>query len=56
MVRYATRLLRELNRSRAVVVDDSRSAMGMVTLRDLVLRIGATSGEAAQQAIGLRAG
>ena len=42
LARYATRLLRELHRSRAVVVDDSRNAVGMLTLRDLVLRIGAT--------------
>lgn len=41
-VRYATRLLRELGRSRAVVVDDARNAVGMVTLRDLVLQSGGT--------------
>lgn len=37
LARYATRLLASLNRSRAVVVDDVRNAVGMVTLRDLVL-------------------
>lgn len=38
LARYAARLLRELDRSRAVVVDEARNAVGMVTLRDLVLR------------------
>ena len=37
LARYAARLLRELDRSRAVVVDEARNAVGMVTLRDLVL-------------------
>ena len=37
LARYAARLLRELNRSRAVVLDEARNAVGMVTLRDLVL-------------------
>ena len=37
LARYAARLLANLNRSRAVVVDDVRNAVGMVTLRDLVL-------------------
>ena len=36
-VRYAVRLLAQLGLSRAVVVDESRNAVGMVTLRDLVL-------------------
>ena len=36
-VRYAVRLLARLGLSRAVVVDESRNAVGMVTLRDLVL-------------------
>ena len=36
-VRYAVRLLARLGQSRAVVVDDARNAVGMVTLRDLVL-------------------
>jgi len=37
LVRYAVRLLARLGLSRAVVVDDDRNAVGMVTLRDLVL-------------------
>ncbi|MCY3820818.1 MAG: CBS domain-containing protein [Gammaproteobacteria bacterium] len=37
LVRYAVRLLARLGHSRAVVVDDGRNAVGMVTLRDLVL-------------------
>lgn len=37
LVRYAVRLLARLGHSRAVVVDDARNAVGMVTLRDLVL-------------------
>ena len=37
LVRYAVRLLVELGLTRAVVVDDERDAVGMVTLRDLVL-------------------
>ncbi len=37
LVRYAVRLLARLGQSRAVVVDDARNAVGMVTLRDLVL-------------------
>ena len=37
LARYAARLLRELGWSRAVVVDEARNAVGMVTLRDLVL-------------------
>ncbi len=37
LVRYAVRLLVELRLTRAVVVDDERDAVGMVTLRDLVL-------------------
>lgn len=34
---YAVRLLGSLRLTRAVVVDDAREAIGMVTLRDLVL-------------------
>ena len=37
LARYAARLLRELDRTRAVVVDAARNAAGMVTLRGLVL-------------------
>ena len=37
LVRYAVRLLVGLGLTRAVVVDDQRDAVGMVTLRDLVL-------------------
>ena len=37
LVRYAVRLLVGLGLTRAVVVDDERDAVGMVTLRDLVL-------------------
>lgn len=37
LARYAVRLLASLGLSRAVVVDDARDAIGMVTLRDLVL-------------------
>ena len=37
LVRYAVRLLVELRLTRAVVVNDERDAVGMVTLRDLVL-------------------
>ncbi len=37
LVRYAVRLLTRHGLSRAVVVDESRNAVGMVTLRDLVL-------------------
>ena len=37
LVRYAVRLLARLGLSRAVVVDEARDAVGMVTLRDLVL-------------------
>ena len=36
-VRYAVRLLARLGLSRAVVVDEARNAVGMATLRDLVL-------------------
>ena len=35
--RYAVRLLARLGLSRAVVVDEARNAVGMATLRDLVL-------------------
>ena len=35
--RYAARLLLRLGLSRAVVVDEQRDAVGLVTLRDLVL-------------------
>ena len=37
LVRYAVRLLGDLGLSRAVVVNEARDAVGMVTLRDLVL-------------------
>ena len=37
LVRYAVRLLVQLGVSRAVVVDETRNAVGMATLRDLVL-------------------
>ena len=37
LARYAVRLLCQLGLSRAVVVNDQRDAVGMVTLRDLVL-------------------
>ncbi len=37
LVRYAVRLLTRHGLSRAVVVDEQRNAVGMVTLRDLVL-------------------
>ena len=37
LVRYAVRLLRQHGLSRAVVVDAQRDAVGMATLRDLVL-------------------
>ena len=37
LVRYAVRLLRQHGLSRAVVVDAKRDAVGMATLRDLVL-------------------
>lgn len=36
--KYAVRLLVRFNLSRALVVDESRSPVGIVTLRDLVLR------------------
>ena len=43
LVRYAVRLLRQHGLSRAVVVDAQRDAVGMATLRDLVLAsVGAT--------------
>lgn len=37
LARYAVRLLADLGLSRAVVVNEARDAVGMVTLRDLVL-------------------
>lgn len=37
-VRYAVRLLVRFNLSRALVVDQTRTPVGIVTLRDLVLR------------------
>ena len=37
LTRYAMRLLRESGLSRSVVVDENRDAVGIVTLRDLVL-------------------
>jgi predicted transcriptional regulator len=36
--KYAVRLLVRFNLSRALVVDDNRAPVGIVTLRDLVLR------------------
>ena len=36
-VRYAARLLVQLNLSRALVVDADRNPIGLVSLRDLVL-------------------
>ena len=36
--RYAVRLLVQFNLSRALVVDETRAPVGIVTLRDLVLR------------------
>ncbi len=39
--RYAVRLLVKFNLSRALVVDTGRTPVGIVTLRDLVLRHGA---------------
>lgn len=41
LARYAVRLLGDLGLSRAVVVNEARDAVGMVTLRDLVLAEGA---------------
>ena len=37
LARYAVRLLVRLDLSRAVVVDHDRNAIGMVTLRDLIM-------------------
>ena len=37
LVKYAVRLLARFGLSRAVVVDHNRSAIGMVTLRDLIM-------------------
>ena len=37
LARYASRLLDRFNLSRAVVVDQERNAIGMVTLRDLIM-------------------
>ena len=37
LARYAMRLLSEMGLSRSVVVDEKRDAVGIVTLRDLVL-------------------
>jgi len=42
--KYAVRLLVKFNVSRAVVVDDTRTPVGIVTLRDLVLRDGNSEG------------
>jgi CBS domain-containing protein len=39
-IRNAVRLLVQFNLSRALVVDDRRSPVGIVTLRDMVLRHG----------------
>lgn len=40
IARYAVRLMHDLGLSRCVVVDERRDAVGIVTLRDLVLGIG----------------
>lgn len=37
-IKYATRLLVQFGLSRAMVVDDSRTPVGLVTMRDMVLR------------------
>lgn len=37
LAKYASRLLARFNLSRAVVVDQDRNALGMVTLRDLIM-------------------
>lgn len=37
-IRYAVRMLVQFDLSRALVVDQNRSPLGMVTLRDMVLR------------------
>ena len=37
LAKYASRLLARFNLSRAVVVDRERNAIGMVTLRDLIM-------------------
>ena len=37
LAKYASRLLARFNLSRAVVVDRDRNALGMVTLRDLIM-------------------
>ena len=37
LAKYASRLLARFNLSRAVVVDHDRNAVGMVTLRDLIM-------------------
>lgn len=37
-IKYAIRLLAKFDLSRALVVDESRAPMGIVTLRDMVLR------------------
>ncbi|MBL8658238.1 MAG: CBS domain-containing protein [Rhodospirillales bacterium] len=44
--KYAVRLLVRFNLSRALVVDVTRAPVGIITLRDLVLREGAESGTA----------
>jgi signal-transduction protein with cAMP-binding, CBS, and nucleotidyltransferase domain len=43
--KYAVRLLVRFNLSRALVVDETRSPVGIVTLRDLVLRHAAAAAE-----------
>jgi len=40
-IKYAVRLLVRFDLSRALVVDSSRAPVGIVTLRDMVLRFGA---------------
>ncbi len=42
-IRYAVRLLVRFSLSRAVVIDHDRRPVGLVTLRDMVLRHGAKS-------------
>ncbi len=41
LARYSVRLLVQLGVSRALVVDDEGTPLGLVTLRDLVLRLSA---------------
>ena len=45
-IKYAIRLLVRFGVSRALVVDGQRTPIGIVTLRDMVLRYGEVEGEA----------